>query len=225
MNNTDIYSYLSKIGCLTFSTSNGQEIHSRIAHFFACDEQGFYFRTMKIKPFYRQLKAHGQLTVCGQYPSAQLVSQDQNGVPFFMPGYTLRIIGQAHELTPEDILQKYAVNPDFRILIHDQEVYPATQGFCLSKGKGELYDYDYEMKKRDHKLLRTRFGFGGQSFNASGSRISEACIGCGRCEKVCTFKAIIPNGKQFQIIPERCDECGSCINTCPQKAILEPLEI
>lgn len=40
--------------------------------------------------------------------------------------------------------------------------------FCIFKGKGEIFDFDFEMENRDYKLLRTRFAYGGETFNDAG---------------------------------------------------------
>lgn len=69
---------------------NGNSIESRIAHFFAYDDDGLYFRTMNTKPFYKQLREGKTVSVCGMYPTTQ-VTHDENNLPFFEPGYTMRI--------------------------------------------------------------------------------------------------------------------------------------
>ena len=73
MNIKEIYECFDKIGCLTFSTWTGSEIESRIAHFFAYDDDGIYFRTMNVKPFYEQLVTYKTLSVCGMYPQTKQV--------------------------------------------------------------------------------------------------------------------------------------------------------
>jgi Na+-translocating ferredoxin:NAD+ oxidoreductase subunit B len=48
-----------------------------------------------------------------------------------------------------------------------------------------------------------------------------ACIGCGKCEKVCAFDAIkIENNLAF-IDSEKCKLCRKCAPVCPTNAILE----
>ncbi|MBC7289498.1 MAG: 4Fe-4S binding protein, partial [Armatimonadetes bacterium] len=47
----------------------------------------------------------------------------------------------------------------------------------------------------------------------------EACTGCGRCEKVCIYGAVVAEGGRFTIDPERCDGCGLCAELCPARAI------
>ena len=78
-----IFEYIEKIGFLTFSTIDNGYVHSRIAHFYACDEDGLYLRTMFIKPFYKQMIKTGNLAVCGMYPSTRIDESDENGVPNF----------------------------------------------------------------------------------------------------------------------------------------------
>lgn len=226
----EIYAHADKIGCMAFSTlcddSGHLEIQSRIAHFFAFDNNGLYLRTMAVKPFYHQLKKHGQLTVSGIYPSGSLTGHNEAGEPFFQPGFAFRLTGAVRELDAAEISTRAATNPDFKTLLFDINKYPNTRGFCLYQGKGEIFDYDFEGAHRDHKLERTRFHFGGLTAQPSGCSISDACIGCGACAQVCTFKAIEPTpNNTYRIRPERCDECGSCTEVCPANAILPGLAL
>jgi ferredoxin len=48
--------------------------------------------------------------------------------------------------------------------------------------------------------------------------ISEACTGCGICEKVCPAKNIelADNRPRFR---HTCEQCVACIQFCPQKAL------
>ena len=60
----EIYEKFDEIGCCAFTTVDdaGAPV-SRIAHFFAADDDGLYLRTMTVKPFYHQMKANGLLAV------------------------------------------------------------------------------------------------------------------------------------------------------------------
>ena len=45
------------------------------------------------------------------------------------------------------------------------------------------------------------------------------CIGCGICQDVCRFDAVIDDVETFSIDPIACEGCGVCVHFCPQKAI------
>ena len=49
---------------------------------------------------------------------------------------------------------------------------------------------------------------------------SAACIGCGKCQKVCKFDAIIIENNVAYIDTEKCKACGACARVCPSGAIL-----
>ena len=56
----------------------------------------------------------------------------------------------------------------------------------------------------------------------------QLCQGCGTCEQVCRFDAVIPppnrNGDfAYDIDPIACDGCAACVYQCPEEAIhMEP---
>lgn len=45
--------------------------------------------------------------------------------------------------------------------------------------------------------------------------VSNACIGCGKCEKICPMDVSIYKGKRER----ECIRCGDCIEACPVDAI------
>lgn len=50
-------------------------------------------------------------------------------------------------------------------------------------------------------------------------RVSDNCVGCGICEKVCPSSSIhVVNGKAVHT-PGHCQTCLACVHACPQKAI------
>lgn len=213
----DIYDCFDRIGFVTFATWTGSDIETRIAHLFAFDDDGIYLRTMYVKPFFQQLVQYRKVSVCGMYPDTR-IEHDENNLPLFVPGYTIRMSGEVRELSLEEIEEKAKTDVNFNAAVYDVKKYPATRVLVIYKAKGELYDFDYQMKNRDHKLLRTAFAFGGAAAAPAGLHINDKCTGCGMCEKVCTFKAISA-GPPYRINGERCDECGSCYSVCAENAI------
>ncbi len=214
----EIYEKFDNIGCVSFSTLDNDKLESRIAHFFAYDDDGIYLRTMEVKPMYRQMKRHGKLSASGIYPEAK-VRHTEDNLPLFEPGYTIRISGEVKELTAEQINEKAKTNTDFYVAVYDVQKYPSIRVFVLHRAHGELYDYDFEMAHREHKILRQPFAYGGDVPEVAGFEIADNCIACGACYDNCSFKAI-EKGVTYSINKSRCDECGNCTYVCPVSAII-----
>lgn len=214
-----IHNIMDAIGVLTFSTQEKGEVQSRVAHLNGWDDQGIYFRTMGNKPFGRQLKATGKVTICGMSDS-RILGHTEEGVPEFPPGHFVRLVAEVDYIEADEIRRLAVGNKALQLAVHDIDKYPMMgQGnFRIVRAKGEIYDYDFDCLHRDHKLLRKRFSFGGMAYNEAGPRINEGCTGCGLCKEVCSFKAI-EAGQPFKINPQKCDDCGSCIHVCPSHAI------
>jgi len=69
-----------------------------------------------------------------------------------------------------------------------------------------------------------------QTHDFSGGKLAvvstEKCVGCGKCEEVCNFDAVIFNGppneavdKTYTIDSIACEGCGVCVHFCPADAI------
>lgn len=127
----EVYDLFGQIGCCSFTTLDGRGgVDSRIAHFFACDEEGLYLRTMDVKPFYRQLVEGGKLSVCGEKTAAPC-SWDDDNMPHFQPGFMVRVSGDVRLLTREEVTEKAAANPQFNVAIYDINKYPETRVLVL----------------------------------------------------------------------------------------------
>lgn len=219
MNMKEIGTAVEKVGSVSITTLDGSTMHSRIISICGSDAGGLYFLTMNVKPFYRQLQKNPQVALCGIYPSGRKEGKNKDGQPYWPPGFFLRITGEAQEVPVDEMREKAPASEVHRYALEEVERYSATTLFCIHRGKGELFDYDFELENRDHKLLRKRFAFGGESANPSGVRIDpDRCVSCGECHVVCSFDAIV-EGEPYRVVGERCDECGSCVSSCPVEAI------
>ncbi len=218
MNLQEIYEKYDKIGAVTFATIEENRPRTRIAHLFAYDEEGLYFRTMITKSFYKQLQENEKVALGGMYPNTT-VTHDESGLPEWEPGYTVNLTGDVKEISLEALKQKAKVAPMFDLGVKDIERYPAMTTLCVYRGFGEVYDFDFEIKVRSHKLLRIPFSFGGVETPFRGVRITKECVGCGECYDNCTFKAINQDGDRYCINHTKCDVCGDCYSVCPVDAI------
>jgi len=217
----EIFQKFEKMHSYSFSTiSDDLYPEIRIAHFLTYDEEGLYFQTMNVKPFYKQLKDRKKLGVCSLYSNATQVEKDEDGLSYFPPGFYIRVSGDVRELSFAEIKQKSEEDFEkFNPLLLDISRYPTMTTFVMYKFRGEVYDYDFEKTTRDNKIFRSRFSFNGLKFDNPGFNINqEKCISCGICAKVCTFDAIV-KGKKYSINGNKCDECGSCYTACPVNAI------
>ena len=214
----EIYEHFDNIGSVVFATIDDGYPETRIAHFFAYDEKGLYFRTMTTKPWYYQLSTHKKISVCGMNANTE-ITHDKEGLPVFHPGYSIRITGDTEEVDTDYIKEKAKNNEDFRLGYNDILKYPALRAFRITRARGEVFDFDFEGKVRDHKLQRTRFTMNDFSYPNRGIQINDDCVNCGKCIKACSFKAIFKGQKHYEIDQSRCDACGDCTLVCNFDAI------
>ncbi len=214
----EIYEYFDKIGCLSFTTINEDgDPEARIAHLRGYDDDGIYFMTMYTKSFYKQLKKYNKLAICGLCADTT-VKHDDDGMPVFEGGYAARMTGTVKEISIEDIKAKN--NPMFDLCIKDYEKYNAMVVFCITDGRGDIFDYDFEKTTRDHKLERIYFDYNGAKPKYRGLVLNQdECISCGVCKEKCSFTAIYEDDNKYSIDKNRCDECGDCLINCPVQAI------
>ena len=92
----------------------------------------------------------------------------------------VRVSGEVRELTQAEVDEKAAGNPLFNVAVYDINKYPETVVFVLHRFHGEYYDYDFNMVHRDHKILRERFAFGGDSFVPAGLSNRSGPLHCMR---------------------------------------------
>lgn len=218
MNIKEIYGKFNDIGSVVFSTIDNEYPETRIAHFFAYDEQGLYFRTMNTKPFYNQLVSKNRVSVCGLSVSPE-VRHDKEGLPVFEPGYSIRVTGDTKLVSLDYIKEKAKEDKNFLMGYKDCIKYKALKVFVLHKARGEVFDYDFEMEHRDHKLQRTQFTYNGFLYPKRGLSVNQSCVNCSACFKKCSFKAIFKGEKHYEIDPLRCDMCGDCTLVCNFQAI------
>jgi NAD-dependent dihydropyrimidine dehydrogenase PreA subunit len=102
-----------------------------------------------------------------------------------------------------------------------KEIYPETsrhalEVFQLYEGQGEYFDLSAK------PIFRDSFTLGTAELKQTQYHISEKCISCDSCIKVCPQNCI-SKGAPYSIAQENCLNCGLCFENCPVKAIKHTL--
>ena len=194
--------FLREIKSVAFATVNSGEPAVRIADVMLFEEDGLYFLTARGKPYYRELKEHLRLAICGM---------DENYV-------TVRVIGDIQFCEDRSVLDKIFEHNPMMNDLYPGEGRDILEAFHMYRGKGEVFDLSIEPPKRE------RFAFGGETVNPSGYRITDKCTACDICPESCPV-GVISEGEVYQIEGTRCLECGRCAEVCPEDAIEPSLGI
>ena len=99
-----------------------------------------------------------------------------------------------------------------------------VQILCYTKYKemirlsGRAYAVDETAQIRWRDIIREVYTLGNAKATEKGYCITDACIGCGMCKRVCPQRCI-EEGTPYQINQNHCLHCGNCYEHCPVKAI------
>lgn len=169
----------------------------RIIDVMLVEEGKLYFCTARGKDFYRQLIHNGNVAITCVTADYQMV----------------RLSGKAEHLKEQKdwIDRIFLENPSMC------DVYPGNsryilEPFCIERGEMEWFDLGHT------PIMRQSFSLGESSVKEKGFIISQNCIGCGKCAKLCPQHCITA-GNPFHINQEHCLHCGLCFENCPAKAI------
>jgi uncharacterized pyridoxamine 5'-phosphate oxidase family protein/Pyruvate/2-oxoacid:ferredoxin oxidoreductase delta subunit len=187
---------LREIKSVTCATLNNNEPAARIADVMLFEEEGLYFVTAKGKPFYKQLKNHPRLALCG-------INKDYVSV---------RLVGDIRFCNDRAVVDRvFEFNPVLDLLYLGEKRH-ILEAFHMFRGKGEMFDLSVGPPRRE------RFAFGGEKVNPSGYEITDKCTACGACAAACPVQ-VISDGEIHHIDRGGCLECGSCADVCPEDAI------
>ncbi|MGI6055412.1 MAG: 4Fe-4S binding protein [Bilifractor sp.] len=218
MNAQNCLEILREIKDVAFATVNEEgKPEARIIDVMIVEKDKLYFCTARGKDFYRQLMKHPDIAVTGLNKEFQMV----------------RLSGKAESLTD----QKHWIDRIFEENPVMNGVYPGEsryilEPFCISSGTLEFFDLG------KNPIYRESFIFGNTEVSEEqkstekvhkekdnscapikkGFRITDGCIGCGKCMRNCPQQCIT-KGKPFVIHQEHCLHCGLCYENCPVQAI------
>ncbi len=195
MNAEKCLKILRKIKDVAFATvdeSNKPQI--RIIDVMLVDKEKLYFCTARGKDFYRQLMKDGNVAITGMNKDYQMI----------------RLSGKAKKLDE----QRKWIDKIFEENESMNSVYPndsryILEPFVIDNGEVEFFDLGKE------PIERESFKLGSSSIVNKGYEISNKCIKCKMCERICPQKCI----DNFTINQNHCLHCGLCYEKCPVKAI------
>ncbi len=192
---------LRLVGVLSFATvdENGAPQIRCISaiHF---DKERFYFFTARGKNFCRELLSDGRVQILAYTRFKEMIRLSARAVPV------------------SDERQGSCIETIFAEQPYLANVYPDDTrniGIIFEIKDAEIEYFNLGV----NPIFRETYAIGsGRAEPLKGYKITDRCVCCGKCEKVCPQRCI-QSGKPFEIAAEHCLHCGACFEGCPVKAV------
>ena len=79
---------------------------------------------------------------------------------------------------------------------------------------------ELSIMRKAGKISQKALRLAGEAVEEKGFRITDACIGCGKCSLLCPQQCI-QSGTPYAIRQGHCLHCGLCAENCPVQAIVK----
>lgn len=192
---------LQYVGVLAFATvdaAGAPQLRNISAIHYEPD--AIYFFTARGKDFCRELLADGRVQALGYTRYKEMI----------------RLSGRAVPVPQEE--QARWIETIFSEQPYLANVYPSDTRdigivFVIRQATIEYFNLGVR------PIFRETYSVNGGQAAPKGYRITDACIGCGRCAANCPQSCITP-GQPYAIQPQHCLHCGNCFEHCPVQAIV-----
>lgn len=189
------------VGVLAFATvdSDGAPQIRNISaiHY---EDNALYFYTARGKNFCRELLEDGRVQILCYTRFKEMI----------------RLSGKAYAAAADE--QEKWKNIIFEEQPYLANVYPGDTRdigiiFCIDKAEVEYFNLGV------NPIFRDTYTLGDAKTREKGYIITNACIGCGTCERNCPQRCI-EEGMPYTIRQNNCLHCGNCYEKCPVKAVV-----
>lgn len=164
------------------------------------EENSFYFFTARGKNVAKELLTDGRVQILVYTRFKEMI----------------RLSAKAYPIAESQ--QKAAIDTIFAEQPYLENVYPDDKryiGICFAIKDTEMEYFNLGV----HPIFRETYTIGNGIAKLKGYRITERCIGCGKCQKVCPQNCIDFAENRAVIQPNHCLHCGACFENCPVGAV------
>lgn len=127
-------------------------------------------------------------------------------------------MGAEEIVMPENYIAMFSVPDEEKSKAIVEKALPKIRLAAEKIAKGERFEekkYSFVDKLKSGAVNKGFYDF---YVNAKGFYVSDACVGCGKCEELCPLGNItLKNAKPRW--GQRCTHCMACICHCPAEAI------
>ena len=189
------------VGVLAFATvdkDGAPQIRNISAIHYESD--ALYFYTARGKNFCQELLEDGRVQILCYTKYKEMI----------------RLSGKAYAVREEE--QEKWRDTIFEEQPYLANVYPGNTRsigiiFCIDQCEVEYFNLGV------NPIFRETYSLGNAIIREKGYVITDACIGCGKCEKLCPQRCI-ERGTPYKINQQHCLHCGNCYENCPVQAII-----